>query len=155
LNEINKNAHNSNAPALTLESEGIALNEETRNDKLDNSIHDVDDVDDARRVDDDHHDFDEETAAEIATPVNLNRYDRYDELDKDDRDNVNTGGRVIGWAALALSIISLFVLPVILGAAAVVLGFVARHKDAGTLGAWSIGIGVVSIIIGIFVLPFF
>lgn len=143
------------------------MKEDTRYDKLDNDVHgvdpdlhtddviDVDDLDDARRVDDDHHDFNEETAAEIATPVHMNRYERYDDIDDNDRDDVDTGGRVIGWAALALSIISLFVLPVILGAAAVVLGFVARHKGAGTLGAWSIGIGVVSIIIGIFVLPFF
>jgi len=141
------------------------LKEDTRYDKLDNDVNiveddydeiqDAEDVDDfyhARKVDDNHHDFHEETAAEIATPVNMNHYE---DTDENHRDDVNTGGRVIGWAALALSIISLFVLPVILGAAAVILGFVARHKGAGTLGAWSIGIGVVSIIIGIFVLPFF
>ncbi|MBB2480118.1 DUF4190 domain-containing protein [Heyndrickxia shackletonii] len=143
------------------------MKEDTRYDKLDNEVHDVEDDHDihdaedldnmygARKVDDNHHDFDEEAAAEIATPVQMNRYERYEDREDNDRNDVDTGGRAIGWAALALSIISLFVLPVILGAAAVVLGFVARHKGAGTLGAWSIGIGVVSIIIGIFVLPFF
>ncbi|MGV3464827.1 MAG: DUF4190 domain-containing protein [Heyndrickxia sp.] len=144
------------------------MKEDTRYDKLDNDVNiveddydeitdaeDVDELYDARKVDDNHHDFNEETAAEIATPVHMNRYERYEDIDDNDRDDADTGGRVIGWAALALSIISLFVLPVVLGAAAVILGFVARHKGAGTLGAWSIGIGVVSIIIGIFVLPFF
>lgn len=143
------------------------MKEDTRYDKLDNEvldveddhdIHDAEDLDNmygARKVDDNHHDFDEEATREIATPVQMNRYERYEDREDNDRNDVDTGGRAIGWAALALSIISLFVLPVILGAAAVVLGFVARHKGAGTLGAWSIGIGVVSIIIGIFVLPFF
>jgi hypothetical protein len=54
-----------------------------------------------------------------------------------------------------LSILSLFFLPIILGAAGIILGFIARRKGALTLGAWAIGIGVVSIIVGTFILPFF
>jgi hypothetical protein len=36
-----------------------------------------------------------------------------------------------------------------------VLGFVARRRGAESLGAWAIGLGAISIIVGIFVLPFF
>jgi hypothetical protein len=36
-----------------------------------------------------------------------------------------------------------------------VLGFVARRRGAEGLGAWAIGIGAISIILGMFILPFF
>lgn len=94
----------------------------------------------------------EETAAEIAAPVPLVR--------KRERDNNNgmtqaMGGAGLGTLALVLSILSLFVLPILFGAAGIVLGFVARRRGAQGTGAWAIGIGAISIIIGIFILPFF
>lgn len=95
-------------------------------------------------------DFNEETAAEIAAPVNVSR-----DFEEDAAEESTTSGRVLGYSALALSILSLFILPVIMGAAGIVLGFVARRRGAETLGAWAIGIGAVSIIVGLFVLPFF
>jgi hypothetical protein len=97
-------------------------------------------------------DFETETAAEIAAPVNLRR--DYAEVDSDD-DKVVSGGKGIGFLALALSIISLFMLPVILGAAGIIVGFIARRRGANALGAWAIGIGLVSLILGIFITPFF
>jgi hypothetical protein len=96
--------------------------------------------------------FREETAAEIAAPVPvIRRSDR----DRDDIRGKAEGGTGIAWAALALSILSLFVMPILFGAAGIVLGFIARRRGAEGLGAWAIGIGAVSIIIGIFILPFF
>jgi hypothetical protein len=94
--------------------------------------------------------YNEETAAEIAAPMNLTG-----DYEKDAREETTTSGSFLGYASLALSIISLFFLPVIMGAAGIVLGFVARRRGAEMLGAWAIGIGAVSIIIGMFVLPFF
>ncbi len=92
----------------------------------------------------------EETAAEIAAPVPLvQRRDREESRDKAE------GGTGMGWAALVLSILSLFVMPILFGAAGIVLGFIARRRGAEGLGAWAIGIGVLSIIVGIFILPFF
>ncbi|MDQ0213890.1 hypothetical protein J2S13_000284 [Oikeobacillus pervagus] len=93
--------------------------------------------------------YDEETAAEIASPVSVNRESFRDQVDAE------TGGKIAGWAALILSIISLFAAPILFGAAGIVLGFVARRRGAETLGAWGIGIGVVSIVLGLFVYPFF
>jgi hypothetical protein len=97
-------------------------------------------------------DFETETAAEIAAPVNLRR--DHTEVNRDD-DKVVSGGKGIGFLALALSIISLFMLPVILGAAGIIVGFIARRRGANALGAWAIGIGLVSLILGIFITPFF
>ena len=97
-------------------------------------------------------DFETETAAEIAAPVNLRR----DYADADSNgDEVVSRGKGIGFLALALSIISLFMLPVILGAAGIIVGFIARRRGANGLGAWAIGIGIVSLILGIFITPFF
>ena len=90
-------------------------------------------------------DFMEETAAEITEPVR-----RYDE-----RGEEKTNGAGLGWLALALSIISLFIWPVLLGAAGIIVGFIARRRGAETLGAWAIGIGVVAIIVRLFIMPFY
>jgi hypothetical protein len=100
-------------------------------------------------------DYREETAAEISAPVSLNRDYDHDDMDKQTALGTGAGANVMGWTALVVSLISLFVMPVILGVAAIVLGVIARRRGADTLGAWSIGIGAVSVIIGLFVLPFF
>jgi hypothetical protein len=99
-------------------------------------------------------DYQTESAAEIAAPVRVGR--DYAGVNRDaDRDNTAGEGRGMGYLALALSIISLFILPVILGAAGVIVGFIARRRGANALGAWAIGIGIVSIVLGIFITPFF
>lgn len=97
----------------------------------------------------------EENAAEIAAPVTLSRkkYDKLTDRSKDGEES--RAGTGVGYLALALSIISLFVIPILFGAAGIVLGFIARGKGASGLGAWAIGIGIVSIVIGLFITPFF
>jgi hypothetical protein len=91
--------------------------------------------------------YQEETAAEIAAPVPAIRRRGSDE-------ETITGGRGLAWSALALSILSLFILPVLFGAAGIVLGFVARRRGS-SIGTWAIGIGLISILVGLFILPFF
>jgi hypothetical protein len=98
-------------------------------------------------------DYKEETAAEIAAPATLRRdadYDRHE-----DKDETVDDGRRMGYLAIVLSVISLFIFPVILGAAGIIVGFIARRRGAEGLGGWAIGIGIVSLILGIFILPFF
>jgi hypothetical protein len=97
-------------------------------------------------------DHNEETAAEIAAPV-LNDYEDHTVRERDD-DEENSGS-YIGIAALALSIISLFTMPILFGAAGIIVGLMARRRGAESLGIWAIGIGAVSVVMGLFVLPFF
>lgn len=95
----------------------------------------------------------EETAAEIAAPVSLAR-DRENETG--DQETMKARAGIVGISALVISILSLFVLPVVLGITGVVLGFIARNRSgAKGLANWAIGIGAISIIIGMFVLPFY
>lgn len=93
-------------------------------------------------------DFSEETAAEVAP--DLGRPGTFDRPTEE-----GTSGRVMGAIALALSILSLFYSPVLLGAAGIIVGFIARRRGANGLGNWAMGIGVVSLIIGLFIAPFF
>ncbi|WP_051348471.1 DUF4190 domain-containing protein [Peribacillus kribbensis] len=64
-------------------------------------------------------------------------------------------GTGIGYAALAVSILSLFLAPVLFGIVGIVLGFMARNREAKTLGNWAIGIGAFALIVGVIILPFF
>lgn len=90
--------------------------------------------------------YKEETSAEFAAPAPMAL--------KRERGDTETGSKGLGYTALALSIISLFVLPILFGAIGIILGFVARRKGAASLGSWAIGIGAISIIVGMFILPF-
>lgn len=90
----------------------------------------------------------EETAAEIAAPVTLGR----DTTAQSEKAATGTG---IGVAAIVLSIISLFVMPVLFGAVGIVLGFIARAKGSTGLGSWAIGIGIVSLVMAMFIVPLF
>ncbi|MEC1684942.1 DUF308 domain-containing protein [Bacillus mojavensis] len=125
--------------------------------KRDNNSYYVDHGSEGTNITRDNDGFFEETAAEIAEPFRAS--DRSDDR-SDDQGNDRSGsnvneGRGIGYIALALSIISLFVLPVLLGAAGIIVGYIARRRGAQSLGAWAMGIGVVSLVLGIFIIPFF
>ncbi|ARK29364.1 DUF4190 domain-containing protein [Halalkalibacter krulwichiae] len=96
-------------------------------------------------------DFQEETAAEYG--VMNDRFER-EETARANEDDV-TAGRGVGTFAIVLSILSLFFLPVLLGAAGIVVGFVSRRYGSTTLGNWAIGIGAISILMTVFFSPFF
>ncbi len=100
-------------------------------------------------------DFEEETAAEISEPRPFSN-DRSDDrkvVDDDDTDLASGSGA--GIFAVVLSILSLFFLPVLLGIAGIVVGFIARRMGARALGNWAIGIGAAAIIMKVFFGPFF
>jgi len=61
----------------------------------------------------------------------------------------------LGWLALILSVIGLFFLPIIMGAAGIIIGIIARRQGARTLGAWAVGVGAAAIVILLFTAPFF
>lgn len=104
-------------------------------------------LDDRRDVDPG---FFEETSVELTDddPISENR-DRDRSRDHDDPDVKN----VYGWVAVALSVISFFFIPLLFAGAGIILGFVARTREAPILGNTAIVIGVLSIIIRLFILP--
>ena len=58
-----------------------------------------------------------------------------------------------GWFAVVLSIVSFFMIPVLLSGAGIVLGFVAKSRGANTLGNTAIIAGAISMIITLFIVP--
>jgi hypothetical protein len=63
--------------------------------------------------------------------------------------------RTWGWAALVVSILSLFILPVIFGSAGIVLGIIAFFRGNVTLGGWSMAIGFISIFTSLVLVPIY
>jgi len=59
----------------------------------------------------------------------------------------------LGALALALSVLSLFFAPYLLGAGGVLLGYLAYHQGSRSLGAWAMGLGLVSIVVTFFLGP--
>lgn len=80
-----------------------------------------------------------------------------DDIEKEPVDSDEDGteaNSAFGWIALALSIISYFMMPIILGGAGIIMGFVSRNRGAETLGNTAIIAGAISILITLFILPY-
>lgn len=69
-----------------------------------------------------------------------------------DENNTETNS-IIGWVAIALSALSLFMMPVLFGGAGIIVGFISRKRNVEWQGTTAIVIGVISIIISLFFLP--
>ena len=121
---------------------------------VDDSIQVPDDVkrDSVNEVNND--DYREETAAEFAVPQSNRMNDTFNDT-RERTDGVSFGGTFVGAIAVILSILSLFTMPFLFGILGIIGGFISRSKGAKSLGSWAIGIGAVSIVVGIFILPFF
>lgn len=101
--------------------------------------------------------FNEEMAADFAagSPVVQadRREDRY--VEQAERAETETGGRALGWIALVFALASWFIWPVLLGATAAVLGFIAYRQGARALGGWSMAIGIVALALNLVIVPFY
>lgn len=75
-------------------------------------------------------------------------------LDSDHDSATDDVNSTYGWVGLALSVVSFFMMPVLLGAAGIILGFISRSRGADTLGNIAIAAGAISILVRFFVLPF-
>ena len=97
--------------------------------------------------------YNEETGSELAQ-INANDAS-YDEPERDGKiDNTNRG-LWMGFASLIVGIIALFTSPVLFGAIAIILGFIARKSESSKAGSWGIGLGILSVVLGLIVFPFF
>lgn len=150
INGVNNNANQFNG--------GNTTNQDNRSLRLENSERD-ENPNGVTSADYPIGDHREETAAEFAPQRGFvaerpfaDNVDRETDADMDGEVNE---GRGVGAFAIVLSIISLFFLPVILGAAGIIVGFIARRNGATGLGNWAIGIGAVSIVLTLFFSPFF
>nr|WP_078552813.1 hypothetical protein [Bacillus alkalicellulosilyticus] len=99
--------------------------------------------------------YEEETAAEVTPFVGARPFEAEQTAEANADTDDAAAGRGVGTFAIVLSILSLFFLPILLGAAGIIVGFVSRRNGATALGNWAIGIGAVSIIMTVFFSPFF
>ncbi|KGP90517.1 hypothetical protein N780_05085 [Pontibacillus chungwhensis BH030062] len=74
-----------------------------------------------------------------------------DEKESDMDNDVHAG---MGWLAVVLSVVSFFIMPVILGAAGIIVGFMARRRGAETLGNTAIVAGAISVVLSLVFAPF-
>lgn len=96
----------------------------------------------------------EEYANEITADDMLND-DEHGEREFQENDIDDDSFAWAGWLGLIAAIVSLFWMPIVLGAAAIILGVVSRQRDAEILGNASIVIGAAAIVIRLFIMPFF
>lgn len=108
--------------------------------------------------------FDEEFGAETAAPLIVNEVpDRPREengpdkaVTREDEDSRSrTNGQAWGWIGLVVAIAALFIYPVVLGFAGIVLGVIAFVRGSRTLGVWSACIGVVALLAYYVIVPFY
>ena len=106
---------------------------------------------------DDLLDVNEEMAADfaISNPAvyEERREDRH--VERAERTEAHSGGYALGWVSLVFAIASWFIWPVLLGATAAVLGFIAYRQGARGLGGWSMAIGIIAIAINLVIVPFY
>lgn len=91
-----------------------------------------------------------EAAEEIAESPRPYLVDRADD-DQEDISQVNPG-RGIGIVGLIFSIVSLFIVPFLLGSVGIILGVISAARGS-RLGWWAAGVGILSIVISLFVYP--
>src|SRR5690625_2243116 len=118
------------------------------NNEINNGHPVLDDNNDPIRDDNNrNNNFHEETSTELMDDnVNFNTRE-------DDNDQFATGS-VMGWIGIALSVLSFFMIPILFAGAGIILGIIARMREANTLGYTAIAVGVVSLIVRLFFAPF-
>ncbi|WP_409341308.1 hypothetical protein [Paenibacillus sp. MBLB4367] len=102
---------------------------------------------------------DAEFASEIAYPSGIGadpdvRLERRDD-GRNDAEAKSSEGAALGWFGLVLAVISLFVWPAVIGTIAVIVGIVAYVRGSRGLGAWTMGIGLVSLLAYFFLVPYY
>lgn len=116
----------------------------------------LDDDDTIFDIDGDDTDYSEETAEEAAPLDGIDQDRDRSRIDHDDRGSDWTSHGVgYGILSLVLSIVAFFFLPVVMGAAGIIIGFIARSKGAGAWGGWGIGVGIAALVFRLFAAPFF
>lgn len=69
--------------------------------------------------------------------------------------DAESSGTALGWVSLLFAIASWFVWPVLMGATATILGFIAYRRGAKGLGGWAMGVGLVALALNLIIVPFY
>ncbi|WP_341278387.1 hypothetical protein [Paenibacillus sp. FSL H8-0537] len=95
-----------------------------------------------------------EFAAGVPVPVS---YVPRSESKSEGEDTVreSAGGTALGWVGLVFAIVSWFLWPALMGAAAAVLGFVAYRQGAKGLGSWAVTIGLIAFVLAVVIIPLY
>lgn len=104
-----------------------------------------------------YHSLDERNE-EYATELTADDYNEPKNADEQqsnmqEQSNVNANSG-FGWFAIVLSVLSFFWMPIVLGAAGIILGIVARNRGAQTLGNIAIVVGGLAIVARLLITPF-
>lgn len=91
--------------------------------------------------------FNEETASEL-----IDHDVEGLEVDAEENDDADIKS-VYGWSAIALSVLSFFIMPFLFAILGIIVGFVARSNRALILGNTAIVIGALSVVVRLFILP--
>ncbi|MEK3881597.1 hypothetical protein [Paenibacillus sp. PL2-23] len=74
---------------------------------------------------------------------------------EEEGEGVRSGGYALGWVSLIFAIASWFIWPVLLGASAAVMGYIAYRQGARGIGGWAMAIGLVAIALNLVIVPFY
>lgn len=99
----------------------------------------------------------EEMGAEFAVGSPYANSDLGEErhLESADRVDTDTSGYGLGWVSLLFAVASWFVWPVLMGATAAVIGFIAYRQGARGLGGWAMAIGLIALALNLIIVPFY
>ncbi|SNZ10904.1 hypothetical protein SAMN05421503_1900 [Terribacillus aidingensis] len=96
-----------------------------------------------------HSKDDVETAAEISPAENS-----YQRSAKTEGNQTTGSGKMFGYIALILSIASFFIAPILVGAAGIVFGVLAKRKGANALGNIALIVSIIAIVLSLFTAPY-
>lgn len=102
-------------------------------------------------------DVNEEMAADFAVSSPVVHSERREDrnVERSERSDTRSGGFALGWVSLVFAIASWFIWPVLMGATAAVLGFIAYRQGARGLGGWSMAIGLIALALNLIIVPFY
>ncbi|MBH5318110.1 hypothetical protein I6N90_09850 [Paenibacillus sp. GSMTC-2017] len=81
--------------------------------------------------------------------VDNRSYDVVEDVD------VNTSSSTLGYVSLIFAIASWFIWPVLMGATAAVLGYLAYRQGSQGLGGWAITIGLIAVALNVIIVPLY
>ncbi|MBD2869506.1 DUF308 domain-containing protein [Paenibacillus arenilitoris] len=99
----------------------------------------------------------EEMGADFAVGSPVANVDRTEDrhVERAERADTETGGNTLGWVSLVFAVVSWFIWPVLLGATAAVLGYIAYRQGSRGLGGWAMALGIIALALNVIIVPLY